>query len=85
MLGIILSLGGTKKILAMLSPNSAEKTLVTGVKLLKVLSVEDQNKIEIIDNGGVELLISMMNCGSDKVAMDALWTLRNVSDQINQR
>jgi len=76
-------MGGTKKLLQIIASPKTDKTQSTGIKLLKVLSVEDQNKAEIIENGGVDILITNMNGGSKSIAMDAMWTLRNISDQIN--
>ena len=76
-------MGGTKKLLEIISRPKADKTQSIGIKLLKVLSVEDQNKAEIIENGGVDTLILNMNGNSKPIAMDAMWTLRNISDQIN--
>ncbi len=83
--GIILSMGGTEKALEILRySQKAEKTALTALKLLKVLSVEDQNKETIIEHGGIEILIDYLTHPRSDISMDALWTLRNISDQINQ-
>lgn len=76
-------MGGTKKLLEMLYLPKIDKAQATGIKLLRVLSVEDQNKVEIIENNGVDVLIANMTGTTKPIEMDAMWTLRNISDQIN--
>ena len=55
--GIILSMGGTNQLLKTISElaktGNADKKLITATKLLKVLSVDDQNKSEIFDSYGI--------------------------------
>merc|ERR1712062_462151 len=49
--GIILSMGGTNQILKMISNRKSEKspkTILTAIKLIKILSTDDQNKSELI-------------------------------------
>ena len=50
-------MGGTNQLLKTISElaktGNADKKLITATKLLKVLSVDDQNKSEIFDSYGI--------------------------------
>ena len=44
------------------------------------MSVDDQNKTEIIDSYGVDIIDPLLEVKSTE--MDMLWTLRNLSDKV---
>ena len=48
------------------------------------MSVEDQNKAEIIENDGVDIIMKNIQGQNKEINMDLMWILRNISDQISQ-
>ncbi|CAG5104937.1 Oidioi.mRNA.OKI2018_I69.chr1.g1687.t2.cds [Oikopleura dioica] len=79
---IIVSKHGTQQLIRILQHNADyEKLLFTTCRLLKVLSVETSNKQVIIECNGMNILGAMLDNPSNRVVMNCLWTLRNLSDQ----
>nr|CAH8867514.1 unnamed protein product [Trichobilharzia regenti] len=50
-------------------------------RLIKVLSVCNENKIKLVEAGAVEALTPLLNCSSEVLQLETLWGLRNISDQ----
>lgn len=85
---IILASGGPQhlvRIMSMACPPGAErksyeKMFYTTCRVLKVLSVCPNNKPTIIAEGGVHALSHHLSSESQKLVLNCLWTLRNLSD-----
>lgn len=77
-------MGGTNQLLKTISElaktGNADKKLITATKLLKVLSVDDQNKSEIFDSYGIDIIDPLLDIPATE--LDVLWTLRNLSDKV---
>jgi catenin beta 1 len=79
---IIVSNHGTAQLVRLLQIHrNYEKLLFTTCRLLKVLSVDNTNKQAIIEEGGMNVLGNLLEHHSPRLVMNALWTLRNLSDQ----
>jgi len=79
---IIVSKNGTAQLVRLLQIHrNYEKLLFTTCRLLKVLSVDNTNKQAIIEEGGMNVLGNLLEHQSPRLVMNALWTLRNLSDQ----
>lgn len=79
---IIVSKHGTHQLVRLLQTHrNYEKLLFTTCRLLKVLSVDNTNKQAIIEEGGMNVLGNLLEHQSPRLVMNALWTLRNLSDQ----
>jgi len=63
-----------------MNQNTYEKLLWTTSRVLKVLSVCNQNKRAIVEAGGVLALGLHLQNGSSRLLSNCLWTLRNLSD-----
>lgn len=50
-------------------------------RLLKVLSVCNQNKAQLVEAGAVDSLALLLNSSNEVLQLEALWGLRNISDQ----
>ncbi|CAH8554790.1 unnamed protein product [Schistosoma turkestanicum] len=50
-------------------------------RLIKVLSVCNENKIKLVEAGTVEALTPLLNCTNEVLQLETLWGLRNISDQ----
>ena len=56
---------------------SADKVVIRS--LIKVLSVEENNKNEMIESYGIQIMSPLLTNGSTE--QDMLWALRNLSDK----
>ncbi|CAH8867029.1 unnamed protein product [Trichobilharzia szidati] len=61
-------------------PNNA-KIAYNIARLIKVLSVCNENKIKLVEAGAVEALTPLLNCTNEVLQLETLWGLRNISDQ----
>ncbi|KAH8857318.1 Catenin beta [Schistosoma japonicum] len=50
-------------------------------RLIKVLSVCNENKIKLVEFGTVEALTPLLNSNNEVLQLETLWGLRNLSDQ----
>ncbi|XP_064473027.1 armadillo segment polarity protein-like [Ornithodoros turicata] len=77
---IILASGGPAHLVRIMRSYTYEKLLTTTSRLLRVLSVCSRNKPAIVEAGGV--LATAMHLGhqSQRLVLNCLWTLRNLSD-----
>ncbi|CAH8625818.1 unnamed protein product [Schistosoma margrebowiei] len=50
-------------------------------RLIKVLSVCNENKLKLVEAGTVEALTPLLNCNNEILQLETLWGLRNISDQ----
>ncbi|CAH8603339.1 unnamed protein product [Heterobilharzia americana] len=50
-------------------------------RLVKVLSVCNENKVKLVEAGAVEALTPLLNCANEVLQLETLWGLRNISDQ----
>ncbi|KAH9579615.1 Ras- protein Rab-11A [Schistosoma haematobium] len=50
-------------------------------RLIKVLSVCNENKLKLVEAGTVEALTPLLNCTNEILQLETLWGLRNISDQ----
>ncbi|KAK4467862.1 hypothetical protein MN116_008782 [Schistosoma mekongi] len=50
-------------------------------RLIKVLSVCNENKIKLVEVGIVEALTPLLNSNNEVLQLETLWGLRNISDQ----
>lgn len=57
-----------------------EKMLYTTCRVLKVLSVCPNNKPAIIQSGGVLAMAQHLDSPNERLVLNCLWTLRNLSD-----
>ncbi|OQR71856.1 armadillo segment polarity protein-like, partial [Tropilaelaps mercedesae] len=77
---VILASGGPTELVRILRCYNYEKLLWTTTRVLKVLSVCCSNKPAIVEAGGVQALAQHLNHGSQRLVLNCLWTLRNLSD-----
>ncbi|XP_003743637.1 armadillo segment polarity protein [Galendromus occidentalis] len=77
---VILASGGPTELVRILRIYSYEKLLWTTTRVLKVLSVCCSNKPAIVEAGGVQALAQHLNNSSERLVLNCLWTLRNLSD-----
>jgi len=77
---IILASEGPQELVRIMLTNDYEKLLYTTSRVLKVLSVCPSNKPVIIDCGGMRALSQHLNSCSQRLVLNCLWTLRNLSD-----
>lgn len=84
---IILESGGPKLLLTTIKDNfdnqPTEELVETASRVLKSLSVCPANKTDIIKNDGIELLTRCIKRDNQEILKTCLWTLRNLSDVIN--
>lgn len=79
----ILEYGGPAHLLRILQTYDYEKLLWSTIRLLKVLSSCPKQKPIIIELGGTEILTKFLDHKSLRLVMNSLWTIRNLSDQVN--
>ncbi|CAG5112476.1 Oidioi.mRNA.OKI2018_I69.chr2.g6690.t1.cds [Oikopleura dioica] len=72
--------GAAHHLINIMNQNTYEKLLWTTSRVLKVLSVCNQNKRAIVEAGGVQALGLHLQNGSSRLISNCLWTLRNLSD-----
>ena len=77
---IILASGGPEELVRIMRTNNYEKLLWTTSRVLKVLSVCANNKPVIVQNGGMQALSIHLNSPSQRLVLNCLWCLRNLSD-----
>ncbi|XP_054154024.1 armadillo segment polarity protein-like [Oppia nitens] len=77
---IILASGGPAELVRIMRSFPYEKLLWTTSRVLKVLSVCPSNKPAIIQSGGMQALAQHLTHTNHKLVLNALWTLRNLSD-----
>ncbi|CAD5120362.1 DgyrCDS8933 [Dimorphilus gyrociliatus] len=77
---IILGSGGPVELVRILRQYSYEKLLWTTTRVLKVLSVCQNNKQAIVKAGGMQALALHLSRPSVRLVQNCLWTLRNLSD-----
>lgn len=62
---------------------STEELIETASRVLKSLSACPANKVDIIENGGINILTHCIRRNNHEILKTCLWTLRNLSDVIN--
>uniref|UniRef100_A0A1W7RB03 Armadillo segment polarity protein n=1 Tax=Hadrurus spadix TaxID=141984 RepID=A0A1W7RB03_9SCOR len=77
---IILASGGPAELVRIIRSYSYEKLLWTTSRVLKVLSVCSSNKPAIVEAGGMQALAMHLGHQSQRLVLNCLWTLRNLSD-----
>lgn len=60
-----------------------EELIETASRVLKSLSACPANKIDIIEHGGISVLTHCIKLNNQEILKTCLWTLRNLSDVIN--
>ncbi|KAH9521568.1 Catenin beta-1 [Dermatophagoides farinae] len=77
---IILASGGPAQLVRIMKTYQYEKLLWTTSRVLKVLSVCSSNKPAIVQNDGMQALAMHLTSPSQRLVLNCLWTLRNLSD-----
>lgn len=78
---IILASGGIGELVRIMQMHSYEKLLFAISKVLLVLSTCNSNKPAIVQSGGVHAIaLHLAKSGSQRLVLNNLWTLRNLSD-----
>lgn len=77
---IILASGGPAHLVRIMQTYTYEKLLWTTSRVLKVLSVCQNNKPAIVEAGGMTALGLHLGHQSNRLVQNCLWTLRNLSD-----
>lgn len=77
---IILASGGPAELVRIMRSYTYEKLLWTTSRVLKVLSVCSSNKPAIVEAGGMQALAMHLGHQSQRLVLNCLWTLRNLSD-----
>lgn len=77
---IILASGGPGELTRVMRSYTYEKLLWTTSRVLKVLSVCPSNKPAIVDAAGMQSLAMHLGHQSQRLVLNCLWTLRNLSD-----
>lgn len=77
---IILASGGPAELVRIMRCYTYEKLLWTTSRVLKVLSVCSSNKPAIVEAGGMQALATHLGHQSQRLVLNCLWTLRNLSD-----
>lgn len=77
---IILASGGPAELVRIMRTYTYEKLLWTTSRVLKVLSVCSSNKPAIVQCGGMQALATHLTHPSQRLVLNCLWTLRNLSD-----
>lgn len=77
---ILLASGGPEALVRIMGTYNYEKLLWTTSRVLKVLSVCSSNKPAIVGAGGMQALAMHLINGSQRLVLNCLWTLRNLSD-----
>lgn len=77
---IILQSNGPAELVRVMSSNNYEKLLWTTSRVLRVLSVCQNNKTAIVAAGGMQALAMHLNNPSQRLVQNCLLTLRNLSD-----
>lgn len=77
---IILECGGPVELVRIMRTYDHEKLLWTTSRVLKVLSVCSNNKPAIVNCGGMQALATHLTHQSQRLMLNCLWTLRNLSD-----
>lgn len=77
---IILASGGPAELVRIMRSYTYEKLLFTTSRVLKVLSVDTDNKQAIVEAGGMQALAMHLGHQSNRLVQNCLWTLRNLSD-----
>ncbi|XP_017778123.1 PREDICTED: armadillo segment polarity protein-like [Nicrophorus vespilloides] len=77
---IILASQGPMELVRILRTYHYEKLLWTTSRVLKVLSVCSSSKPAIVDAGGMQALAMHLGGQSQRLVLNCLWTLRNLSD-----
>ncbi|KPM11473.1 Armadillo-like protein [Sarcoptes scabiei] len=77
---IILACGGPAHLVRIMKSYQYEKLLWTTSRVLKVLSVCSSNKPAIVQCGGMQALAMHLTSSSQRLVLNCLWTLRNLSD-----
>ncbi|XP_035226073.1 armadillo segment polarity protein-like isoform X2 [Stegodyphus dumicola] len=77
---IILASGGPAELVRIMRSYNYEKLLWTTSRVLKVLSVCSSNKPGIVEAGGMQALAMHLGHQSQRLVLNCLWTLRNLSD-----
>ncbi|XP_076351085.1 armadillo segment polarity protein-like isoform X4 [Tachypleus tridentatus] len=77
---IILASGGPAELVRIMRSYTYEKLLWTTSRVLKVLSVCSSNKPAIVEAGGMQALSMHLGHQSQRLVLNCLWTLRNLSD-----
>ncbi|RWS16295.1 armadillo-like protein [Dinothrombium tinctorium] len=77
---IILASGGPQELVRIMRTYQYEKLLWTTSRVLKVLSVCSSNKPAIVQAGGMQALAMHLTHPSQRLVLNSLWTLRNLSD-----
>lgn len=77
---IILASGGPAQLVRIMHQYNYEKLLWTTSRVLKVLSVCSSNKPAIVQNGGMQAMANLLTHTSQRLVLNCLWTLRNLSD-----
>ncbi|UYV74419.1 CTNNB1 [Cordylochernes scorpioides] len=77
---IILASGAPAELVRIMQGYTYEKLLWTTSRVLKVLSVCSSNKPSIVESGGMQALSLHLTNPSQRLVLNCLWTLRNLSD-----
>lgn len=77
---IILASGGPAQLVRIMKTYNYEKLLWTTSRVLKVLSVCSSNKPAIVQYDGMQALAMHLTSSSQRLVLNCLWTLRNLSD-----
>jgi catenin beta 1 len=77
---IILASQGPVELVRIMRSYDYEKLLWTTSRVLKVLSVCGSNKPAIVEAGGMQALALHLGHSSQRLVLNCLWTLRNLSD-----
>ena len=77
---VILASGGPEELIRIMQLHNYEKLLFSVSKLLLVLSTCSSNKQSIVQTGGIHALALHLTNNSQRLVLNNLWTLRNLSD-----
>ena len=81
---IILQSQGPAYLVRLMRLYTYEKLLFTCTRILKVLSACPNNKMEIVKAGGMQVLAMHLGHRSNRLVLNILITLRNLSDTANR-
>ncbi|KAG1676898.1 Armadillo segment polarity protein [Nymphon striatum] len=77
---LVLDNNGLNELVRIMKSYNYEKLLLTTARLLKVLSVCQKCKVEIVKSGGMQALALHLKHGNNRLIQNCMWTLRNLSD-----
>ena len=82
---IIAASGGSKELVNLMQAKNYEKLVWTAIRLMKVLSICPTNKPLLIKSGALMVLTeSLLKPINDKILLNCLLTIRNLSDSVTK-